>query len=103
MSNTEILWLLAPLWSNPIKLSLPSSIQITATMEDAEKDVKHKIRKLNVMMRNYLPPQLTAGTVDFHKSQMDKIRAIFEDLILSMEDMCDDFQSEMETARMLES
>ena len=72
-------------------------------MEDADKDVKHKIRKLNVMMRNYLPPQLTAGTVDFHKSQMDKIRAIFEDLILSMEDMCDDFQSEMETAGRLES
>ena len=56
-----------------------------------------------MMMRNYLPPQLNAGTVDFHKSQMDKIQVIFEDLILSTEDMCDDFQSEMKTAGSLQS
>ena len=53
-------------------------------------------------MRNYLPVHLTACTVDFHKSNMDDIKAVFEDLILSMDDMCDDYQNELETAGRLE-
>ena len=71
-------------------------------MEAAEKEVNSKIKKLNVRMRNYLPLQLTAGTLNRHNSEMDEIKAIFLDLIFSMEDMCDVYQNEMETAGRLE-
>ena len=53
-------------------------------------------------MRNYLPIQLTAGTLNRQNSEMDEIEAIFHDLILSMEDMCDSYQTEMETVGRLE-
>ena len=96
-------------WSNlltpSVKLQPPRSIptpviQVRVTMEAAEKAVSSKIRKLATKMRGYTPSQVSSGTVEWHKSYSDGIRAAYEDLINSIEDLCEDYSAELTHERL---
>ena len=64
-------------------------------MEAAEKSVKSKMRKLSIKMRSYSHNHLSAGTLSWHKDSIDEVKNIYEDLIESIEVLCEDYETEL--------
>ena len=86
---------------NPQDESIPTPvIKLRKTMEAAEKAVSSKLRKLASRMRSYAPNQLSSGSVEWHKSYIDSVREFYLDLYDSIEDLCDDFSSELSPSRL---
>ena len=80
----------------------PPEITVTVTMEAAVKSVKSKMRKLTIKMKSYTPSQLSAGSLDWHRPYIDEVRSVYEDLIESVEVLCEDFEAELTTAQKLD-
>ena len=75
---------------------------IDTNMEQAEAIVVRKIRKFNLRIETYTHADLNAGTLEYHKSEMDNIQTIFEDLILSIDEFLDKFSSQLDSAKLAE-
>ena len=80
----------------------PNIIVTDTTMEAAEKSVRSKMRKLTIKMKSYNVNQLSAGSLERHWQNIDEVRALYEDLIKSIEELCEDFQAELQTAQKLD-
>jgi hypothetical protein len=86
----------------PLHLHAPGTplpvpvLEITDTMEAAEKDAKTKIKKLAIKMKSYAPSQLTKGSVSWHNTKMDEVRQFYEDLMLSIEDLLECYEVEIQ-------
>ena len=88
-------------WLNLRQLSIPTPvIQVRVTMEAAEKAASSLMRKLGTEMRAYTPNQVSSVTVEWHRSYIDGIRAVYKDLINNIEDLCDDYSDELSPNRL---
>ena len=65
------------------------------TMEAAEKSLKSKVRKFNIKLRGYTVGQLSSGTIAWHKSYIDEVRGVYEDLLESIDIFIEDFTSDI--------
>ena len=71
---------------------LPTAvIQPVTSMDAAEKLIKSKVRKLDIKMRGYTLSQLSSGTLAWHKSYIDEVRNVYEDMLEAIEVFLEDF------------
>ena len=70
-------------------------IQTTRTMEASERDVKRKYNQIEFRMRTFVSESLTEGHLQTFDAKMDGFEALLEDFVLSVEDLCFDYKTEM--------
>ena len=77
---------------NPFSLRTPS-VQITSsTMEAVVVNINRKIKKFGLRISTYTPEQLTSGTLQYHMSEMNDVRTIYEDLSIDISEFLDNYR-----------
>ena len=65
-------------------------MQITSsTMEAVVVNINRKIKKFGLRISTYTPEQLTSGTLQYHMSEMNDVRTIYEDLSIDISEFLD--------------